>query len=205
MLLSTLIYKGNEYQIQITYKKIKHMYLRFKNNAFLISANKNHQKNDIENFILKNIDKFLNKERKRTYLNKYSLWGKELTKNEFFCNMEPIEKNYLEILKRETIEKTGEILLKIAPSLKALKIELVPIKFKKLLSRYGSCHTLKKEITINIFLAKVDPLYLEYVLFHEFAHLKQANHSKKFYMVLDVLLHDHKKIQKDLRKIPIFF
>ena len=55
------------------------------------------------------------------------------------------------------------------------------------------------------FLAKVDPIYLYYVLLHEYCHLIEANHSSAFYKLLDVLMENHKVIQKDLRKYVITF
>ena len=92
---------------------------------------------------------------------------------------------------------------KIDPKLMHLGLSPLPIKLKNLKSKFGSYHIRKREITLNIFLSTLDPIYLEYVLYHEYAHVIEFNHSKAFYHVLDQLMPNHHVYQKDLKKIAI--
>ena len=85
-------------------------------------------------------------------------------------------------------------------SLKRVHLEPLPTKIKYLKSKFGSCHTKHKEITMNAYLAKLDVVYTKYVLLHEYAHLLVPNHQKPFYDVLDLLMPGHRAIQKALRK-----
>jgi predicted metal-dependent hydrolase len=85
-------------------------------------------------------------------------------------------------------------------SLKPFHLHPLPTKIKYLKSKFGSCHTRKKEITMNAYLAKLDLIYTKYVLLHEYAHLLVPNHQKPFYDVLDLMMPGHRSIQKALRK-----
>lgn len=66
------------------------------------------------------------------------------------------------------------------------------ITLKKMRSRWGSCDT-KGNISINIDLIKTHKKCIEYVLVHEFCHLKQHNHGKRFYKLLNEHMPDWKK------------
>lgn len=66
-------------------------------------------------------------------------------------------------------------------------------------SRWGSCNTRTKKLNFNTRLAEKDPVYLEYVILHELAHTKVANHGEKFKAILDQYMIDWKKIRKSMR------
>jgi hypothetical protein len=85
-------------------------------------------------------------------------------------------------------------------ALKPFHLAPLPTKIKYLKSKFGSCHTRKKEITMNAYLAKIDVIFTKYVLLHEYAHLLVPNHQKPFYDVLDLMMPGHRSIQKALRK-----
>lgn len=85
-------------------------------------------------------------------------------------------------------------------ALKPFGLAPLPTKIKYLKSKFGSCHTKKKEITMNAYLARLDVIYTQYVLLHEYAHLIVPNHQKPFYDVLDQMMPGHRDIQKALRK-----
>ena len=44
----------------------------------------------------------------------------------------------------------------------------------------------------------------EYVAAHELAHLVEANHSRRFYQVLDTVMSDHRIREKRLREYALF-
>ncbi|CCV64274.1 conserved hypothetical protein (DUF45) [Alteracholeplasma palmae J233] len=198
---------GEHIECQIEYKKIKNAYIRLKNNILYVSANKYIKIEDIDRFVIEKYPLLKNKMDKKVHTEKYQLWGKVLSEDEFYLKngLKISDKNYYLILKNEVRLKTEEIFEKISSNLQKLGLNKVPFIYKKLTAKYGSCHIVKKEITLNIFLAKIDPIYLEYVIYHEYAHLIVPNHSQKFYHVLDQLMANHKEIEKELKKIPIIF
>ena len=107
------------------------------------------------------------------------------------------------IYKKEMIKMVEVLRPKILTTLELVGIKELPYQYKYLKSKYGSYHKRHLEITLNTFLATIDPLYLEYVIYHEYAHHKVFNHSKAFYDVLDEMMINHRLIQKRLKKMEI--
>lgn len=67
-------------------------------------------------------------------------------------------------------------------------------------SRWGSCNS-KKEIRLNWRLIQAPPHIINYVTAHELAHLKQMNHSAKFWAVVESIFPDYKKAEKELKAL----
>lgn len=67
-------------------------------------------------------------------------------------------------------------------------------------SRWGSCNS-KKEIRLNWRLLQAPPHIINYVICHELAHLKEMNHSAKFWAVVETLYPDYRQAEKDLKAI----
>ena len=74
-----------------------------------------------------------------------------------------------------------------------------PFRIRTMRRRWGSC-SVHGGLTLNTQLIKVPPFCLDYVLFHELAHLKEHNHSKRFYAVLDALLPDWRRGRDELAR-----
>lgn len=55
------------------------------------------------------------------------------------------------------------------------------VQWKTMVSRWGSCHTQKKVVTLNLRLAEKPAECVEYVVVHELCHLIHANHSAAFH------------------------
>lgn len=65
-------------------------------------------------------------------------------------------------------------------------------------SRWGSCNS-KKEIRLNWRLLQAPPHLINYVVCHELAHLKEMNHSAKFWAVVQSICPNYKQAEKDLK------
>jgi predicted metal-dependent hydrolase len=65
--------------------------------------------------------------------------------------------------------------------------------------RWGSCSN-KGVVTLSTELIKLPDLYIEYVIVHELCHLKQHNHSARYYTLLTELYPEWKTVRKELRK-----
>lgn len=72
----------------------------------------------------------------------------------------------------------------------------IGFRFQK--TKWGSC-TSQKHITFNCLLVKAPPYVLDYVVVHELCHIKQMNHSAKFYALLASVLPDYKQAEKWLK------
>lgn len=67
-------------------------------------------------------------------------------------------------------------------------------------TRWGSCNS-KREIRLNWRLIQAPPALINYVVCHELAHLKEMNHSKKFWMVVEQLCPDYLAAEKNLKQL----
>ena len=149
---------------------------------------------------------------------KHPLWGKEyalqLIKNDKIKHA-VIDKEkgilYLPVPNRSTIEKRERILNDFYRKELHNAIPSVLIKCSKIVGKYpkdvkvrkmknwGNC---KKDgrITLNLNLAKKDPICLEYVMIHELCHLIEFNHGKKFKKLMDNYCPNWKEIKKRLNE-----
>ncbi|MCR4891728.1 MAG: M48 family metallopeptidase [Lachnospiraceae bacterium] len=64
------------------------------------------------------------------------------------------------------------------------------LRIKTMTSRWGSCQPRRKVITLNNQLIHYPLAAIEYVVWHEYAHFIEANHSKAFYAVLEKQMPD---------------
>lgn len=67
-------------------------------------------------------------------------------------------------------------------------------------SRWGSCNS-KREVRINWRLLQAPPYIINYVICHELAHLKQMNHSAKFWAVVESLQPDYQEAERALKQL----
>lgn len=73
------------------------------------------------------------------------------------------------------------------------------LTIRKMKSRWGVCNTKTKRVTLNLELIKKDLKYLDYVIAHELSHLVEANHSNKFWQVVEENIPTYKKIRKEMK------
>jgi predicted metal-dependent hydrolase len=78
-----------------------------------------------------------------------------------------------------------------------LNVSVNQVYFKKMKSRWGSCSS-RKNISINILLKYLPKNLIEYVVFHEIAHLVELNHSKKYWSIIYSKFPDYKDLEKEL-------
>ena len=66
-------------------------------------------------------------------------------------------------------------------------------------TRWGSCST-KGNLNFNCLLALVPPEVLDYVVVHELCHLREMNHSPRFWAHVEAVLPDYKLRRKWLKE-----
>ena len=83
---------------------------------------------------------------------------------------------------------------------KIVKQDSKSVKIRQMKTRWGSCNPYKSYINLNIELIKKPRACIEYVVFHELAHLLYPNHSKKFYDYLTLYMPDWQKRKEILER-----
>ena len=107
----------------------------------------------------------------------------------------PQDASEIDDLKR----KTKEIIaprIEFYSQLMNLKPHRVSISSAK--KRFGSCSS-RGNLNFSFRLAIYPPEAIDYVIVHELAHMKEMNHSKKFWAIVEKYLPDYKERQKLLR------
>lgn len=74
------------------------------------------------------------------------------------------------------------------------------IRIKNMKTRWGSCNIRDRRIWLSLNLAKYDESCLLYILIHELTHLKEQNHTKRFYELLDESFSKRKECDEILKK-----
>ena len=74
------------------------------------------------------------------------------------------------------------------------------LKIRKMTTRWGVCNVKTKTITLNLELIKREVKYLDYVIVHELSHLIYANHSSKFWDLVEENMPEYKKYRKEMKE-----
>src|SRR6266487_266596 len=85
------------------------------------------------------------------------------------------------------------------PRIKRLGIAYPPLAIRFMKTRWGSC-SLSGLITLNPRLVQTPLDCIDYVLIHELCHLKEHNHSKQYYQLLDQTLPDWRERRQKLNR-----
>lgn len=173
---------GIKIKYNLQCKKVKNINLRIKADGSInVSANKDVKLETIEGFIISKKDIIL------STLEKYT--NKVLT---------PQRSYFSECEVKEMILITCE---KVYPYFKNKGVKYPQIKFRKMISQWGSCNFKRGILTFNINLMYAPSECIEYVVIHEFTHFLQPNHSVHFYSELEKvcpLWKEHKRRLKEI-------
>ena len=88
----------------------------------------------------------------------------------------------------------------VYPKFQKYGVKFPELRFRNMVSRWGSCQPNKCVLTFNTALVEVPLSCIEYVVMHEFTHFLQPNHSKKFYEQLAVFMPDWRERKLLLEK-----
>ena len=72
------------------------------------------------------------------------------------------------------------------------------IRIRKMTSRWGSCNTRTRAITLNATLVHFDKRCLTYVVIHELCHLHEPSHNERFHRLMDSFCPDWRAIRAQL-------
>lgn len=166
------------------YKAVKNINVRIKNDGSVnVSANRRIKQETVEEFlslkagfILNAVDRYKN------------AIGTEQRK---IFSEDELKELILELCER------------VYPYYEKLGIPHPSVKFRKMVSMWGNCRPQKALLTFNTALVYADYECIEYVVWHEFTHFLQSNHSEKFYKELSKVCPDWKDKRKKLKGIVL--
>lgn len=67
-------------------------------------------------------------------------------------------------------------------------------------TRWGSCSA-RKNLSFNYKLMQYREDVIDYVIIHELCHIKEMNHSKRFWALVGEILPEYKSLKKELKKL----
>lgn len=221
--------KVNGIEILIRRKPIKNLYLRIEQETLqaVISAPMRMPAADIERFILSKANwlqqklDFLAKRRlvfaaQETAGESLWLWGKKYAVR-FIPGREKIIIAENEVIFSGSIENSStEKLTRCIDKLyrqqltqqieqfaafwqKRLQLTADGWRIRKMKTRWGTCNTFSRMITINYNLVRLPVECLEYIIVHELAHLYEPSHSSRFKNFLTQNLPDWKQRESLLK------
>ena len=82
---------------------------------------------------------------------------------------------------------------------KDMRLQPTAVKVNSAKTRWGSCSN-KGSINYSWRLIMAEEEIIDYVIVHELAHLKELNHSPRFWAIVESILPDYKKRQKKLKE-----
>ena len=167
---------GNDVRYHVSFRNVRYPRLEFKTGNLLLVLPRDH-KNE-EELISKHLD-----------------WIK--SKNAIIENsLEDANEKNLEL--DRTDEDFKNIVRSLVTSISMESgIEFNRIFFRKMKSKWGSCSP-GKNLTINTLLKYLPVNLIEYVIFHEMAHVIEKKHNREFWKVVNKRFGDCQKHESDL-------
>lgn len=162
MMIKEIVLDGRKITYELEIKKVKNVNLRIRaDGSVYVSANRRVSRGFIEEFMR--------------------------SKSEFILRaLEKCEKKReTPCIPRFSEAETKDLILKICgevyPYYEKIGVGFPKIKFRKMVSRWGSCNFTKGILTFNTNLMYAPEECIRYVVLHEFTHFLVQNHSKSFY------------------------
>ena len=173
--MAVIQYGEKEITYKIQKKKIKNLYIQIQNGEVIVKVPHRMKENDIQESVQKKVK-----------------WIAENLKKE---KQKPQEE---EITPQKIENLKNTIQMAIQKYTNQLKVYPNKIRIKNIKYAWGSCSS-NRNITINAKLANKSKEAIEYVVLHELCHLKEMNHSKKFWDLVEGCMSDYKVYRKELR------
>ena len=219
--------------LQIVRKDVKHINLKVKpNGQVILTAPIDSNEKDIE-YVLKKRAGWIGKKIAFFDEHRDEI-EKEYVSGENFCylgrnyrlkviegkeEVVKLQKGYLQVFVKDTanlerkkrLVKTWYMVKAEIHYMKAIekyqsvvKKDIANICIREMKTRWGSCNPAKDYINLNQKLIEKPTECIEYVVFHELAHLVHTDHSKQFYNYLNLFMPDWKKRKDRLERGQYF-
>lgn len=209
----TITLNNQTFNVFITRKNNKNMYLRVKKDGIYISCNYFVTNSMIKSFIMKNEDDIIRmyetvqrKEKKNEefyYLgNSYDVVVlNTVSKIEFVGNQVFVKnKTYLNTFLKNECERIFNERVKICYNLFEEDIPYPKVMIGKMKRKWGYCNKRQELIKLNSELIKYSIDEIDYVIIHELCHFLEFNHSKNFWKYVKKYKPNYKENTKVLKE-----
>lgn len=209
----TITLNNQTFNVFITRKNNKNMYLRVKKDGIYISCNYFVTATMIKSFIMKNEEDIIKmyetvqrKEKKNEefyYLgNSYDVVVlNTVSKIEFVGNQVFVKnKTYLNTFLKNECERIFNERVKICYNLFEEDIPYPKVMIGKMKRKWGYCNKRQELIKLNSELIKYSIDEIDYVIIHELCHFLEFNHSKNFWKYVKKYKPNYKENTKVLKE-----
>ena len=209
----TITLNNQTFNVFITRKNNKNMYLRVKKDGIYISCNYFVTASMIKSFIMKNEEDIIRmygtvqrKEKKNEefyYLgNSYDVVVlNTISKIEFVGNQVFVKnKTYLNTFLKNECERIFNERVKICYNLFEEDIPYPKVMIGKMKRKWGYCNKRQELIKLNSELIKYSIDEIDYVIIHELCHFLEFNHSKNFWKYVKKYKPNYKENTKVLKE-----
>lgn len=209
----TITLNNQTFNVFITRKNNKNMYLRVKKDGIYISCNYFVTATMIKSFIMKNEEDIIRmyetvqrKEKKNEefyYLgNSYDVVVlNTVSKIEFVGNQVFVKnKTYLNTFLKNECERIFNERVKICYNLFEEDIPYPKVMIGKMKRKWGYCNKRQELIKLNFELIKYSIDEIDYVIIHELCHFLEFNHSKNFWKYVKKYKPNYKENTKVLKE-----
>lgn len=209
----TITLNNQTFNVFITRKNNKNMYLRVKKDGIYISCNYFVTASMIKSFIMKNEEDIIRmyetvqrKEKKNEefyYLgNSYDVVVlNTISKIEFVGNQVFVKnKTYLNTFLKNECERVFNERVKICYNLFEEDIPYPKVMIGKMKRKWGYCNKRQELIKLNSELIKYSIDEIDYVIIHELCHFLEFNHSKNFWKYVKKYKPNYKENTKVLKE-----
>ncbi|MCR1952650.1 M48 family metallopeptidase [Clostridium sp. DSM 100503] len=215
-----VIFNNQTIEYLLIFKKKKNISIKIENSGEIkVFAPSGIDNNYIDDLIIKKGDwilKSLDKIKKKDYINNkvifqgkyYNLIINKSDENNIFkdninitINSKDLSREYINELliswyKKLSIDIVGKRVMDISNNI-YIKPSKIIIKNQK--SLWGSCNS-KREIRLNWRLVLMPQFVMDYIIIHELCHIKQMNHSKEFWKLVESYYPNYKESKDWLKE-----
>lgn len=205
--------KDQTFNVFITRKNNKNMYLRVKKDGIYITCNYFVTKSMIKSFIEKNEDDIIRMndtvQRKAKKNEEFYYLGNNydvvvlntVSKIEFVGNQVFVKnKTYLNTFLKNECERIFNERVKICYNLFEEDIPYPKVMIGKMKRKWGYCNKRQELIKLNSELIKYSIDEIDYVIIHELCHFLEFNHSKNFWNYVKKYKSNYKENTKVLKE-----
>ncbi len=204
---------GKVFNVYITRKNNKNMYLRVKPDGIYISCNYFVTKGMILSFITANEDSIIESDnrlqKKEQKKEEFYYLGKKydviilntVSKIEFVDDRVFVKnKTYLNTFLKNEASRIFNERVKVCYDLFEENIPYPKVLIGKMTRKWGYCNKRQELIKLNFELIKYSIDEIDYVIVHELCHLIEFNHSKAFWKYVKKYKPNYKENQKVLKE-----
>lgn len=209
----TITLNNQTFNVFITRKNNKNMYLRVKKDGIYISCNYFVTATMIKSFIIKNetdiIRMYETVQRKEKKNEEFYYLGNSydvvvlntVSKIEFVGNQVFVKnKTYLNTFLKNECERIFNERVKICYNLFEEDIPYPKVMIGKMKRKWGYCNKRQELIKLNSELIKYSIDEIDYVIIHELCHFLEFNHSKNFWKYVKKYKPNYKENTKVLKE-----